>query len=141
MRSPRMKIPAVYLAAMVLAALPPTSVQAQEKAMPERGPIPFEAYDLDGDGFVTEMEYTETHNKRIQERAEAGYPMRGMQERGVASFAAFDGDGDGKLTREELEAGQTERWEEQRMQRREDMRQRGSGPRSGARGRGRGADQ
>lgn len=43
----------------------------------ERGPLPFGGYDLDGDRYVTQMEYTEMRNKRIENKARQGYPLRG----------------------------------------------------------------
>mgnify|MGYP002713348899 CR=1 FL=1 len=126
-----MKTPRIYLAALLIATVPWVAGGAEETAMPERGPIPFEAYDQNGDGYVTQMEFTESRNKRIEEKARQGYPLRGLKEQGAPAFAAFDGDGDGKLTREELEAGQLQRWQEQRQQRWEEKSPRSGSPMGG----------
>ena len=126
-----MKISVVYLAAILTAAAPLAFVQADDTATPDRGPILFEVYDQDGNGFVTQMEFTEMRNKRIQEKVQQGYPMRGLKSQGAPEFAAFDGDGDGKLTREELQAGQMQRWQEQRQQRWEEKSPRSGSPMGG----------
>jgi len=128
-----MKTPAITFAAILAAALPWYGVQADEKEMPERGPIPFEVYDQNGDGYVSAEEFAATRNQRIEEKAREGYPMRGLKEHGAPSFEAFDRDGDGKLNREELQAGQMQRWQERREERWENKMQRGSGPMSGPR--------
>lgn len=129
-----MKAPIIYLTAALIASTSWAVAQADEKSMPERGPIPFETYDQNGDGYVTAEEFANTRNLRIEEKAREGYPMRGLKEQGAPAFGAYDRDGDGKLTREELQAGQMERWQERREQRWEERKERGPGYGPGAGG-------
>lgn len=133
-----MKTPIIYLTAVLAAATPWWNVQAQQTTMPDRGPMAFEVYDQNGDGVITADEFAEARNQRIRERASAGYPMRGLQQQGAPSFEAFDRNGDGQLTREELQAGQMERWQQQREQRWQNRQNRvpGAGGRGGGMGGG-----
>jgi Ca2+-binding EF-hand superfamily protein len=64
----------------------------------------FEEFDLNGDGVLLEQEFNEAHSKRIAERAQQGYPMRGLSN--MHQFPEFDADGDGKVTPEEFSAAQ-----------------------------------
>jgi hypothetical protein len=70
--------------------------------LPLQGPIPFEAFDLDGNGALTRQEFDAVHGRRAEERAKAGLPAP----RQSRSFGSIDADGDGAITREELEAAQ-----------------------------------
>ncbi len=62
----------------------------------------FAEFDADGDGRISEQEYVDGRNRRIAERAAAGYPMRGLGQ--AVDFSAADTDGDGSLTPEEFAA-------------------------------------
>jgi Ca2+-binding EF-hand superfamily protein len=64
----------------------------------------FEEFDLNGDGVLLEQEFNEAHSKRITERAQQGYAMRGLSN--MRQFADFDADGDGLVTPEEFAAEQ-----------------------------------
>lgn len=68
----------------------------------------FKEFDLNGDGVLIEAEFTEAHSKRIAERAQQSYPMRGLSN--MRQFAEFDADGDGKVTAEEFTAAQATHW-------------------------------
>ena len=81
-------------------------------AIPERGPIPFEAYDRDGNGQISEGEFYTVRSERMATRAEQGRAMRGAA--GSPSFSEFDSDGDGQLTSSELAAGQQAKREKRR---------------------------
>jgi len=66
------------------------------------GPPEFTEIDVDGDGFVTEAEFTEFHTARMAAMADAGKPMKGAGS--APAFKDMDTDGDGKLSEAELTA-------------------------------------
>jgi Ca2+-binding EF-hand superfamily protein len=65
-----------------------------------RGPIPFEVFDLDGSGAISEEEFDQVRARRAEAREEAGLPPS----RQSRPFSSLDGDGDGAIGREELQA-------------------------------------
>jgi len=78
----------------------------------DRGPIPFEVYDKNKDGYISETEFYDVRGERMEKRAEEGRPMRNAGN--APDFAFFDTDGDGKLTKVELLEGQNKRMQERR---------------------------
>lgn len=86
------------LATLLAGILVPLDSCAQSAGLPARGPIPFEIYDVDGDGSISASEFD-----RVREQRMAGKPGAGKR---APDFARLDSDGDGKLSREELESGQ-----------------------------------
>jgi len=68
-------------------------------------PMGFEAYDTNKDGMIVEDEFYEAKAKRMQERADAGKPMRNAGN--SPDFAFFDANKDGKITPDELQKGQS----------------------------------
>ncbi len=108
-----------------------TALSLQAAEIPGRGPIPFSAYDGDGNGSISEQEFHTVQSQRIAERAATGRPMRNAPS--TPSFAEFDANGDGQLSPNELTAGQ-----QARMQKRRGMRGSGIGMGPGP-GMGRGA--
>jgi Ca2+-binding EF-hand superfamily protein len=72
--------------------------------IPDRGPIPFEAFDSDGNGAISEEEFYNTRAKRITARVEEGRPMRNLAN--APQFSDIDSDGNGVLSPEELQVGQ-----------------------------------
>lgn len=95
------KITLSLIAAMLLGGVPAV-LQADE--IPDRGPVPFQFYDTNGDNLISEDEFYDLRAKRMQQRADAGYPMRNAGN--APDFSTFDSNGDGMLTPEELSAGQ-----------------------------------
>lgn len=79
-----------------------TSVIAEE--LPNRGPIEFSTYDTNKDGFVSEKEFYDIREKRIEQKLQAGMPMKNAGN--APDFSAFDTNKDGKLTEIELLKGQ-----------------------------------
>jgi len=66
-------------------------------------PMPrFADFDTDGDGKLLEQEFYQARNRRIGERARAGYPMRNLGK--APSFQDLDADGNGEVTPEEFAA-------------------------------------
>jgi Ca2+-binding EF-hand superfamily protein len=86
----------LLLLASVFAA---TGVQAAD--IPMRGPIPFEAFDKDGNKMISPQEFVAAHNMRIKMRADVNRPSGRM----VRSFTYFDANGDNLISADELNAG------------------------------------
>lgn len=74
----------------------------------KRGPMPFEVFDLNSDGVVTQQEYEQVRVERQQARSEKGYPMRNATQ--TSDFDQMDADANGSISREELDA-----WRAQKM--------------------------
>ena len=88
----------------------PAAVQADDIAA--RGPIPFVAYDIDGNNLVSEEEFNIVREERMSIRATEGRPMRGAA--GAPTFSEFDANDDGQLTHDEFVAGQGAQMEKRR---------------------------
>jgi len=94
---------AILIVTMIIAiVLLPVAARAGSDR--PHGPPTFAEIDVDGDGFVTEVEFTDFHTARVAAMAEAGRPMRGAATAPV--FQDMDTDGDGKLNESELIAAQ-----------------------------------
>lgn len=94
----------------------------------QRGPIPFEAFDRNGDGQLSAAEFNDVRAARQAWRAKQGYPMRHAAQ--APNFDAIDGNGDGMISPDEHAA-----FHQQRMQGRMQQRM-APGPRcAGASGR------
>lgn len=91
------------------------TVNVQSEELPARGPIPFAAYDKDGNSFISEAEFNAVRGERLSARAAEGRPMRGLAD--VPEFSDFDVNGDGQLSPTELAAGQKTRMEQRRSMR------------------------
>jgi len=79
---------AVPVALIIAIAGISSPVAAQSADIPARGPIPFAAYDRDGNGLVSETEFNTVRGERRASRAAEGRPMRGVAS--APSFSAFD---------------------------------------------------
>ncbi len=69
-------------------------------SMPLQGPIPFEVFDLDGNGAISQQEFDQVRARRTEAREKAGLPPT----RQSRSFSGIDSDGDGEIDLEELQA-------------------------------------
>ena len=70
----------------------------------------FSTFDLNGDGRVEEKEFNEARKRRMQQRAEQGYPMRNAAN--APAFADFDANGDGSVSPLEFSDFRARRWRE-----------------------------
>lgn len=95
------KITSSLIAFMLVGGI---SAALQADEIPDRGPVPFSLYDTDGDNLISEDEFYDLRAKRMQKRADDGYPMRNAGN--APDFSEFDTDGDGMLSPQELTAGQ-----------------------------------
>jgi Ca2+-binding EF-hand superfamily protein len=76
------------------------AAESDAPSMPLQGPIPFEVFDLDGSGAISEQEFDQVHARRAEAREKAGLPSM----RGSRPFSSLDGDGDGEIIRAEFQA-------------------------------------
>lgn len=67
----------------------------------------FTDFDIDGDGKVVELEFTEARQQRIHEMERLGRQMKNS--RYAPSFTDIDLNGDGEISRDEFAAHQSER--------------------------------
>lgn len=74
----------------------------------------FADFDTNGDGRLLEQEFYEARNRRIGERAKAGYQMRNLGK--TPSFQDMDADGNGEVTPEEFAAHQARHRQQMRQQ-------------------------
>lgn len=79
------------------------------------GPLPFSAYDANGDNRVSAEEFYAARNDRIADRAKQGRLMKNLGN--APSFEQLDGDGDGYLTELEVVKGQLTQMQQQPSQR------------------------
>ena len=91
---------------MLVLSLAITAACALQPALAESenvivgGPLPFTAYDQDGNGSISQEEFNRVHERQISERAAAGAPMDGVAN--TTTFAVFDRNGDGQVTAAEF---------------------------------------
>jgi len=78
-----------------------------------RGPLGFDAYDTNKDGFISEEEFNTVKAERMSSMADAGMPMRNAAT--SPDFSYFDTNKDGKISPEELQAGQLKHMQENRQ--------------------------
>jgi len=76
------------------------TAESDAPSMPLQGPIPFEVFDLDGSGAISEREFDQVHARRAEAREKAGLPSM----RGSRPFGGLDSDGDGEIIRGEFQA-------------------------------------
>ena len=110
----------VKKALILVASLSVVSIGLYAQDFPQRGPIPFNTYDVNKDGLVSESEFYDTRAAKMTQKAKQGMPMRNAAN--APKFSYFDTNKDGKLTKVELLEGQNKR-----MQKNRGMRQKGQG--------------
>lgn len=89
---------------VLIACLATASANVVSAELPVRGPIPFANYDQDGNGTISEQEFTQVRSERMAAKALQGRPMKGADN--APDFTSFDINDDGQLTQQELIAGQ-----------------------------------
>lgn len=80
----------------------------------KKGPMSFEAYDSDKNGFISKTEFYDLRDKRMNAKAKQGMPMRNAAN--APTFEQFDTDGDKQLTKMELLEGQMKHMSEKKSQ-------------------------
>ena len=83
----------------------PASAEDVQRGMGMNMPN-FADCDLNGDGAITEDEFTKARSKRIAKRAQEGRQMKNISN--APSFQDIDTDGDGTVSRDEFIAHQAE---------------------------------
>lgn len=104
MKSPDQAVFKVILIASMIIAIAVLPVVAKADHHKPSGPPTFAEFDADGDGFVSEEEFTAFRAARMAAMAEAGKPMKGAAT--APAFSDIDTDGDGMLNEAELTAAQ-----------------------------------
>lgn len=93
----------VILSACIITSL--FCVQSlQAEPLPQRGPIPFNSYDINSNGSISQDEFNSIRGLRMENRAVQGFPMRSMASE--PNFNQFDTDKNGQLNPDELARGQ-----------------------------------
>ncbi|MFK5986374.1 MAG: EF-hand domain-containing protein [Pseudomonadota bacterium] len=113
------KKPLVILSACVTTSL--FCVQnLQANPLPQRGPIPFNSYDLNSNGSISQKEFMTVRNLRMKDREAQGFPIRSISLE--PNFNQFDTNNDGQLNPDELshvQQLQRQKMQGQRMGRRQ----------------------
>ncbi len=107
------KIIPLGLALAFSASIAPITAFSNE--IPTRGPIPFAAFDKDGNNLISKQEFDAVRAERMAKRAAEGRPMRGAAN--APTFSQFDTNNDGQLTVEELTSGQQAQMQKRRAMR------------------------
>ena len=81
---------------------------AQAQPYGGRGPMPFGAMDLDGDGYVSSGEFSQPRSARMAARAAQGRLLRNASQ--APRFENWDADGNGLLSLTEVSTGQQARF-------------------------------
>lgn len=104
MKSPDQAVFKAILITSMIIAIAVLPVVAKADHHKPSGPPTFAEFDANGDGFVSEEEFTAFRTARMAAMAEAGKPMKGAAT--APAFSDIDTDGDGMLNEAELTAAQ-----------------------------------
>ena len=97
-----------------LLALTGPPVPAADTDVPVRGPVPFNSFDTDGNGQVSQEEFNRAHTERLQQRSRSEKQYRYMGN--APAFGDIDSNADGSLNRAEIQAHQQQQRETHRQQ-------------------------
>lgn len=78
------------------------------ETLPNKGPLPFEAYDKDNNNVITAKEFDAIKQQRMTQKAKDGRVMRNAGNSAV--FSDIDTNNDGIITKEELTIHQEKRF-------------------------------
>jgi len=76
----------------------------QAEPLPQRGPIPFNSYDINSNDFISQDEFNTIRTLRMENRAALGFPVQSTASK--PNFNQFDTNKDGQLNPDELARGQ-----------------------------------
>ena len=79
------------------------------------GPLPFSSYDTNGDGSITQKEFSYMKNERMKERYEEGRMLKNATN--SPNFEQIDKNGDGKINRNEYQIHQENQFKKRIEQR------------------------
>lgn len=105
----------------LLVAIVAAPALAEEPTVPATGPVPFESFDADGSGDVSQEEFNRMHSERIRVRSGEQRQFGNMGS--APGFSDIDTDGDGRLNRNEIQVHQQKR-QAHRNQMRQEHRER-----------------
>ncbi len=96
-----MKKIAMLIAASAVAAM---AGQALAQDATQRGPVPFSAWDVNNDGYISKEEFETLRKKRQAARKAEGGLLRNQAN--APAFESIDANGDGKISMQEFTAHQ-----------------------------------
>lgn len=102
----------IKMSALLVSLLSLSTLTVSAENLPVRGPMSFEMYDVNKDGSISKDEFYDMREKRMEQKANMGMPMRNAGN--APDFNAFDKDKDGKLTEMEFLKGQNAHMKENR---------------------------
>jgi len=105
-------IQAIFTASVLGIAVPVT-LNAED--IPPTGPLSFTTYDSNGDGIVSEDEFSSVREARQAAQASDERPMANAAS--APAFSDFDANKDGQLSSDEFSARQATRMQERQSQR------------------------